>query len=564
MGMAPACIGGVAQAVADAPGAPDFRSQAALSLAFLQQAIDRRGGALYPYHRIVMHRKPGLLRHAYWDWSENLGRWLYGSISARRILGDTVRLEFEESLRREIYKGLGADGLHYYPADRPCERNRSNDVAILWDNRSIFMGLTELWSLTREKALQRQLDQMVESLEAYAIQGPEPGQAYFAVDEIPRGYRPAPAADPVFSLNSGGFILPLLNYHRLSGNERALRLALALANFGVRHHHPERHPSPAGPVLGIWNVHGALFAIAGVAAAVPYMKTKGEHLTWARKLYEFARDHLASSYGWVAELETHSPGIVPAGRKMDTEGCAIVDLAHLGVRLARQGYEDAWNLVERFARNYMEAGQLRDTRSLEGDAPLTRDPCSDNEGMPGRARGAFVGHGAPADFFCPEGRRGAEVQNCCSSHFPFGLHLIWENIVTEQSDGVHVNLAFSRETPSCRVVSERPRRGRVTVTMKKQANLFIRVPDWADKRRVELRVGSRRVDPAWKGDFLYLRGLRAGTVVQAAYPLRHEKVTERFMGYTVQVEWRGDTVVEVSPGGTVLPLFERKRALGLA
>jgi hypothetical protein len=139
---------------------------------------------------------------------------------------------------------------------------------------------------------------------------------------------------------------------------------------------------------------------------------------------------------------------------------------------AQQGYPDAWNTVERFARNYMDEGQLCDTRLLEKEVPTSYTPCAANQGMPARARGAFVGHGGPADFFCPEGRSGAAVQNCCGSHYPFGLHLIWEHVVTKEADGLHVNLSFSRDTPWCRVVSQQPYRGIVTVEMREPNNLL--------------------------------------------------------------------------------------------
>lgn len=258
---------------------PDLRLNAETSMSFLQHAVDVRGGRLLPYHRITFHKKggppcakPGFLRHAAWDYSENYGRWLYGRIFARRIVGDTSGLEFEESLREQISKGLGPDGLHYYPPTISCDRGRDVGKAVLWDNRSIFMGQTQLWTLTRNNELRRELDLTVESLERYAVKGPGPDDAYFAVDAIPQGYRSQPIANPILSLNTGGWIFPLLDYHRLSGNEKALELALRLANFGVHHHHPRQHPFPAGPVLGIFNVHGALFTIAGIAAMASYSK----------------------------------------------------------------------------------------------------------------------------------------------------------------------------------------------------------------------------------------------------------------------------------------------------
>jgi hypothetical protein len=42
--------------------------------------------------------------------------------------------------------------------------------------------------------------------------------------------------------------------------------------------------------------------------------------------------------------------------------------------------------------------------------------------------GCLRGLGTPADFFNTSGRHGAMVLNCCGSHYPFGLHLVWDGI----------------------------------------------------------------------------------------------------------------------------------------
>jgi hypothetical protein len=534
--------------------APDFSDHAKNSISFLEQkALDRNNGAFRPYFRITLHRKPGFFSHANWDWSENLGRWLYGSLYARRILGSTSQLDFAQSLRREIYAGLGEDGLHYYPSSLPCGMTKPTNTAMLWDNRSIFVGLTQLWLITGDEEIKGRLDKMVEALDRYSVKVPKNKEIYFAVRGITPGYRPKPVANPVVGQNSGGWISPLVGYYQHSKSEKALQLALGLANFVVNEH---RHRPPnTGPVLGIANVHGALYTIAGVVETVEYSGNK-KHVAWAHALYEYARDHLASDYGWVAEHERIIPVMYPPGTKMSTEGCAIVDLAHLAIRLAQHGYPDAWNVVERFARNYMDAGQLRETQRLEGRSRSFDTPCRTNEGMPDRAKGAFVGWGAPNDFLNPLGRHGAMVQDCCGSHYPYGLHLVWENIATKEADGIHINLALNRRTPWCEVVSKRPRSGQVSIRMYKSGDLFVRVPDWVDKSQVSLRIGNENVDPTWVGDYVQCRHLNRGMTAQVAYPLRQMKRPEQFMGYQTKVIWVGDTVVGVSPSGRIVPLFD--------
>jgi hypothetical protein len=500
-----------------------------------------------------MQKKPGYLEHEHWDWSENLGRWLYGRMFARQVLEDYRNLRFEEQLADAITSGLGPDGLHYYPKSISCGSRESDGVAMLWDNRSIFMGLTQLWAVNRDRALRSRLDRMVESLEGYAVG--EGDAAYFAVNGIPPGYSAKPAARPVAGQNTGGFIVPLVDYYKLSGNERALRLAIRLANFIVDHQHGG-HADEAGAVLAIANVHGALFSIAGVVATVEF-GGKREHLEWARSLYTYTRDHLASSYGWVAEHETAEPKRYPKDSTMSTEGCAIVDMVHLAARLAENGYPDCWNLIERYLRNYMTAGQLNDTRQLHAAAAQVANACATNDHMPERIGGAFVGWGGPADLFNASGRHGAMIQNCCGSHYPFGLQLLWKRVVTADGDQVRVNLLVTHDGPQCRVLSSLTQQGRIRVEMKKAGDLWIRIPDWVEPRQVRVLLGGRVVVPEWKDGFCHARHMRPADVAEAEFPLRRERRRESFMGHTVDADWVGDTVVLISPGGSMVPLFER-------
>jgi hypothetical protein len=177
--------------------------------------------------------------------------------------------------------------------------------------------------------------------------------------------------------------------------------------------------------------------------------------------------------------------------------------------------------------------------------------------MPERIGGAFVGWGGPADLFNIGGRHGAMIQNCCGSHYPFGLHLLWQRVVTSGGDPVRVNLLVTHDAPQCRVVSSLPQQGRIRVEMKKAGDLWIRIPDWAEPRQVRVSLRGRLIVPERKDGFCLARQLRPADVVEAEFPLRRERRRESFIGHTVNAEWVGDTVVSISPGGSMIPLFER-------
>jgi hypothetical protein len=83
------------------------------------------------------------------------------------------------------------------------------------------------------------------------------------------------------------------------------------------------------------------------------------------------------------------------------------------------------------------------------------------------------------------------------------------------------------------------------------------VPDWAEQRTVKMTLGHRAAAPEFREGFAVLRGLRPADMVQMEFPLRRERRRESFMGHTVEASWLGDTVVSLSPGGSLVPLFER-------
>jgi hypothetical protein len=45
------------------------------------------------------------------------------------------------------------------------------------------------------------------------------------------------------------------------------------------------------------------------------------------------------------------------------------------------------------------------------------------------------------------------VQNCCCSHYPFGLDLVWDGIVSSGADATQVSLLLTRDTPRCSIKS---------------------------------------------------------------------------------------------------------------
>jgi hypothetical protein len=230
---------------------------------------------------------------------------------------------------------------------------------------------------------------------------------------------------------------------------------------------------------------------------------------------------------------------------------------------------ECWDIVERSARNYLTRSQPRHIGpiSLEGVAmnrteehrEIDRTPpeLCDTRDIARRAVGCMAGWGAPNDVLDPRGKGAMCVQNCCSSHLPFGLYRVWEHIAVMKPEGLYVNLLLNHSGRWCDVRDYQPGEGRVEITMKKSANLYVRLPEWVEKDNVQVKVGNAGVDRAWDESKRYVAvgKVERGVKLTIIYPLRRWKIKELLGGTVYTTDWIGDTVVGIDPAGRFIPVF---------
>ena len=540
-----------ADRVRTVPATLDLQEHAEASLNFLIRQPDRKQGML-PYFWTFYGEGPPEMRHNHWDYTENPGRNLYGLIAARQVTGLLEGTEEERLYEKEIYSRIREEGhgLTWRPAYSPFGRMKGAPEMNLWDNRSQFMGLLSLYMQYEQPEVKAKLESMIDGLERYGIRRGK--YFFFEREDILMGHKKNKNHEPRVSQHSTGWITPLIEYHKLTGSRRAKDLAVGLANFTKDYHHTSVKP---GRTLGIANVHGALFGLAGVIRVAGVTGDK-EMLEWARGLVDFAAGNLASSFGWVQEMEGRD-WMLPEDSH-STESCAIVDMIQCALLLADAGYPEYWDLVERYVRNYFTEAQLMDSRWL--DAPGVREDnvCSTWNDVAERIRGCFVGWGAPNDWVDTTARLKNAVQNCCAPHGSWGIFLVWRRIVQSDDSGVKVNLALNGEHRECRIASYLPYCGRVDVIMyEEKAPLKIRIPVGVDKADVTCTLNGAAAATSWDGDYIALADVARLDTVTVCWPQKHTTTTEELDGTTYTVEWKGRTVISLDPPGTVHPLFQR-------
>jgi hypothetical protein len=392
---------------------------------------------------------------------------------------------------------------------------------------------------------------MVERVKSLALW--EDDCVYFRLMMIPVGWNVAASSDvPPMGQHTGGWISPLLHYFKMTGDESALHLAQGLGRTFLRVY-PDTLLATAkktDPILGM-NSHSLYFMLAGL---VRLYRVTGERpfLDWAKWQFDGMLRHLCSETGWTREFMPFQPH----GGGDSCETCSLADRIDTDIQLALAGFPEYWNDAQRCACNYLKEAQLTDTSWM----PLAENPREDfwisTYRIRERSLGAYVGWGAPNDLVDAHARAPGRVQNCCGPHGAFGCYQLWHYAVQKTADGVTVNLAVSRDTAWCSVLTHAPVQGKIEIAMKVDAPLCIRIPDWLDPGQVTVAEAGSARDFTVANGFIKTVGT-AGRTLTIEYPLRHERRSETMAGRLYTTSWVDDYVLAMEPEGTVAPLFRR-------
>jgi hypothetical protein len=365
-----------------------------------------------------------------------------------------------------------------------------------------------------------------------------------------------------------------VRWYELSGNESALKLATYLTNWIVYHTDlfqddgsftlakSESEKEPSG-----YDFHGhvdsRLITVSGIIRC-GIAANEDDFVKYGKRVVDYVdrlcRGTGSNSFGWVYENV----------EQVQCETCAINRMIDCAVQLARAGYPEYWNLVERAARNQLVENQLRDIDWVKSTKQMndTEDVIYNN--VAERVKGGWAGWSFPNDWVGPHTVPEAPQIMCCCVTGAEALYSVWSNIVIKDDEGVWINLLLNRSTRWVDVNSYSPYEGRIEITVKDASDLFIRLPEWVDKSKVAVTVDGAPQPFSWRGDYVHLGNLVIGQEVTVTYPLR--QFTETFYlisengspmeSYKYTVTWKGDTVIGISPKGQYYPLYQREYYLG--
>ncbi len=489
----------------------------------------------------------------------------------REMTGDwCAGAEIEEKVHQRLISYIKQDGF----GKDVCWTHEYSNAS---DNPEIFISLWCTPMLLHNECLRfRQgvgdlslCRRLFEGMEALCIR--ENGRAYYrygmahfnehAVSGGYKGHYPV-----VFS--------GLCEYWLVSGDERCWELMTELAEGFVCDLQPDHLHREDGGIDG--HNHVQLHAIRGMAQFA-YLSGEPRYLSWIKAIYDFYR-RWALDTGWLPEIrdwDVHCN---------HSETCLNGDMFETALWLALAGYDDLWDQLERSLRNYFCVMQfeLNDRfRNWYRDVHADKTPEQIAEAMEilKDLEGGFISAMTPNDYVFdvyPESNHfghvnwnGKEVafdmMGCCPPEGMRAIYYAWKYAQQTDENGVTVYLPIDSESSEAKVISLLPNEGKLSVQMKVAGALRIRVPAWADRGQVQLKVNGESCTVAWGGTanrYVSVCGLLPGDEVTVTYPLVEfdQTVTVNYCGWEPQeycYHWIGNTVASVKPEGKYLPLYQQ-------
>jgi hypothetical protein len=379
----------------------------------------------------------------------------------------------------------------------------------------------------------------------------------------------------------GGQIRSLARWAACSGDERALDFAGKLARFVMK---PKFWGGFSNPASGNGREHGhsdSHFHARAIAlrGLLEYglVANDAAACDFVRCSYEYMRSFGIPEIGYIPTFMGAEP---TAGHMADKgatnpllmEGCFLGDLVALTVKLSEGGYGDYWEDADRVIRNHLIESQITDRGLLErivAHAP-EREPEMQAGRIPGqdylgddiidRALGIFWS-GIRAD-----GVHGHWIMQCCTANASRGLYMAWDAITRCDGEHAHVNLFLNRAAPWLDIHSYLPYEGKVVIRNKTANRISIRIPPWADHRRLECLLNGRAVSPTRVSHCIDLEGIRPRDVVELRFPMVEQVITRTAYTATPEetvytIRMRGNTVMELAPQNespNVYPFYRRE------
>lgn len=540
----------------------------------------------YPHERwalgfdVDFSRRPSILytNHLTDAYLNIPAKFLEALVLARLASGSTQNLEVDAHVIEAQLNQIGADGLSYCPTDTLPELPGRRPFAEVWGEGRLLLAISMLHQVDKggdwKEVGRRKIDRLLALTDTagdyrYLWKGRfYPGESKPANASEPRGglqdgslldRYPDPKMSILYSTGALGHGAGL--FYRVTGYEPALELARGLAKWAVARIFDQDD--------GRWNVyhfHHSLYSLMAVCEYA-YAAQDRALLERVNASYRWAREMGDPLIGFYAECMPGSELYLK--RQGNTvEICEVSDMVFLALYLTRAGIADYWDDVDRWVRNIYTEGQMRHTDFLAGipEDYFTAEPSpkryQDTDRVAERSVGSFFGWMRANDGLDVQRTEAGPrlsprgIMHCCTANGARTLYYVWESIVSNEPDAVHVNLLMNRVSPWLDVSSYLPVEGKVVLSIKEARDVRVRLSEWIQLDQVEIEIDGVRQPAQLDGQWLRLNNLQTGNRVTILFPVQEQQLFRVIGEIPYKLTMHGANVVAIDPKGTAYPLFD--------
>ncbi len=341
------------------------------------------------------------------------------------------------------------------------------------------------------------------------------------------------------TVDRGRLIMALTQVYQHTGDTRALELARRFVRRVRTHSFAEDGQLLQDAGSHTHSITGTVHGLAHYGSLTRDLDTS-EH---ARRIFDKGLAPTRSSFGWSVE-NAWRESLVGRGEINNTG-----DMIQTAIHLGRTGYPEYFEMAERMVRSHVLPSQWLKGQEFHRPADAPENALKE---FPTHADGGW-GFPGVNDRHVPGGR--SAVLDITQG----GVQCLWavlHHSIDQDQWGVRLNMAFSSESEAARVISQIPKEGRVTITLKREASLWYRKPSWVPWKDFSVRVQGKPLAVRRIGTWAVTSKQESGTVLEAMYPLVRRQQEEWIHHKRYRFVYEGDTIVAMTPRGTYAPMYQ--------
>lgn len=334
---------------------------------------------------------------------------------------------------------------------------------------------------------------------------------------------------------------PLVKYYRATGFAPAVELAVILKEKTIDEffratgaYDRERFGTHTHSTTCVMSSLAQLADLLDDARLIDHVKT----------FYDNGLNSIRDDLGWV--IENSRDDADPDRGEINNTG----DIVETALILGRRGYPEYFEDAERITRCHLLPSQLRDNNFIED--PPNPDGVDGLRQVADRHLGAF---GFPAPY--------GHEPVCTKKNINFNTDIVGGAVgslcevlragISTESSIRRVNLLFDLDTEGVTVQSPYTHE-HLSVTVKSDGPLWIRIPSWADRSAIVIDPPVER--HTYSGSYFVIAEPPLNTPIAIRFPLTERDLVLKHRTRDIRVRLKGDSVAAMDNFGADLTYFD--------